>query len=258
MALNIILFISICFNIMFFAVGVKFILYRGGMKYLKLVVGNVVKHRKIISGTKASVNRVKGFDNYKTTDEDIVFFGDSITHLGEWNEYFPRMSCRNRGNGGDKTYHILNRIDQIIKGNPKKIFLLVGINDLIGQVKKDEIIANYERILNRFTSEIPNTKVYAESILPMNTVIADDVYVRNYKTVITATNTDIEEVNTKIEELCRKYNVTYVDAYSKLINQEGQMPEGYTVDGVHLYQEGYLALADILKEYVTEYERVSA
>ncbi|MDR7869043.1 MAG: GDSL-type esterase/lipase family protein [Sporomusaceae bacterium] len=98
----------------------------------------------------------------------VVFLGDSITYGGDWEDLFPATLVENRGIGGDTTLGLLNRLDQVIALKPSQIFLMIGMNDLCYNRPIPEVIANYRRILGRFREELPDTKVYVQSVLPFN------------------------------------------------------------------------------------------
>src|SRR5262245_42410399 len=79
-----------------------------------------------------------GYDRWRTQfdilpppHDSIVFLGDSITELCHWSELLQNPSVLNRGIGGDTTQDILNRVDQIYRLRPQKLFLMIGVNDLI-------------------------------------------------------------------------------------------------------------------------------
>ena len=55
--------------------------------------------------------------------DSIVFLGDSMTDNGNWKDLFPHEHVINMGIGGDTTQGLLNRLPQVIRLKPKKIFL---------------------------------------------------------------------------------------------------------------------------------------
>ena len=80
---------------------------------------------------------------------DIVFLGNSLTEGGKWNDYFAGTesklnkkggAIRNRGIIGDTAEGIADRLDEITKGAPKKIFLLCGVNDISHNLTVDEVV----------------------------------------------------------------------------------------------------------------------
>ena len=63
-------------------------------------------------------------------NQSIIFLGDSLTEWFELGKYFPGLAIINEGIAGDTTYGVLQRLEAIIKKPAKKIFLMIGINDI--------------------------------------------------------------------------------------------------------------------------------
>ena len=63
-------------------------------------------------------------------DADVIFLGDSITYGGDWAEYFPELSVCKLAVPGDSLEQILYRADMIEKLQPKKVFVLAGVNNI--------------------------------------------------------------------------------------------------------------------------------
>src|ERR1700742_5027583 len=59
------------------------------------------------------------------TGKDI-FFGDSITEMGDWKKVTGDSTVLNRGIGGDITYGLLKRLKDITDRQPAKLFILIG------------------------------------------------------------------------------------------------------------------------------------
>ena len=70
------------------------------------------------------------FETLPKSKKDIIFLGNSITDNCEWAELFNNPHIKNRGIGGDDTDGILERLSDITSGQPAKIFLMIGTNDL--------------------------------------------------------------------------------------------------------------------------------
>ncbi|MEN6412212.1 MAG: GDSL-type esterase/lipase family protein [Veillonellales bacterium] len=161
----------------------------------------------------------------------VVFLGDSITDEGKWSKLFPSSPVENRGIGGDTTLGVLNRLNQIIASNPKEIFLMIGTNDLCFGRPIPEIISNYSLILTRFQTELPNTKIYIQSVLPFNDTLFPSRSLR--------TNNNINELNRQIKGLAKEYDYPYIDLAPVFTTPDGQLPARYTKDGLHLNNAGY-------------------
>jgi len=96
---------------------------------------------------------------------DIVFLGNSITHYGEWAEIFDNDNIKNRGISGDSAEGVYERLDPIVKGKPKKIFLLIGVNNLSRDFTVDSVLNTIVKIADKIRRRDTSYKtVYPERI----------------------------------------------------------------------------------------------
>lgn len=154
---------------------------------------------------------------------DIVFLGDSLTECFPLAEMFPRAPVKNRGISGDTTHGILKRLHQAITGRPRKLFLMVGTNDLGFGYSQEHILSNYTEILVRIKREAPDTQVFVQSLLPRHKKFARQ----------------IQAVNQEIEELARRYGYTFLDLFPDFANTEDGLRSKFTNDDLHLLHAGY-------------------
>lgn len=184
------------------------------------------------------------FEVLPICSSDIVFLGNSITDGCEWGELFDNRHVKNRGISADRTAWLLERLDPIIAGHPKKLFLMIGTNDLAGGMSPEQIVSDVARLIDRFQRESKWTKIYVQSILPVN---GDDFskYPDHY-----AHGHLIVTTNKLLEALCDQTGVTYLDIWGALADDEGRLDKCYTNDGLHLMGEGYLVWRDAIKSYV--------
>lgn len=183
-------------------------------------------------------------------EENIVFFGDSITYRYNIKESFSDHYIVNKGINGHSTNDLLNRLDtDVIEYNPSKVFLLIGVNDLSGFIDKETVVDNIKKIIEKITEKRSKTKIYVESIYPINRRILTE---KEYPIDEVLTNDLIKETNELIKELCKDKDLTYIDVYDELIDDEGNLKEEYTVEGQHLTDEGYKKVTEVLKKYVDE------
>lgn len=181
-------------------------------------------------------------------DENIVFFGDSITKKYTVEEFFQDKFVINSGISGDKTEDLINRIENdVYKYNPSKVFILIGINDLNHNVDEEKIINNIQKIVNGIKLKRKYTKIYIESIYPINRNTFNE---KEYEFNENITNDKIKEINKKLENLCKENDVEYIDVFSKLIDEEGNLKEIYTIEGLHLNDLGYFRITKELEKYI--------
>lgn len=192
----------------------------------------------------------------KTEDNNrqntILFLGDSLTYNYKINEFFEGYKTFNSGISGNKTTDILNDLEnRVYKYNSTKVFLLIGINDLKNGISNDEVLNNIEIIIKKIKENSKDTIIYVESLYP----ISDEKDKKNIKKIVPKTdNNEIKETNKKLNELCKKYNIKYINVYDKLLNDKGSLKKDYTTDGLHLNDLGYFKVTKVLEKYVSEKE----
>lgn len=179
-----------------------------------------------------------------TSKSDIIFLGNSITNGGEWAELLGNPHAKNRGISGDTTQGVLDRLSTITKGKPSKIFLLIGTNDFARGKSVDEVAKNVEKIVERVKRESPKTKLYVQSVFPVNPKFNKFLGHMNRQK-------DIAALNAKIKAVAARHGVTYIDVYKSLVipSTDVMNPE-YTNDGLHLLGKGYLKWVEVLKPYL--------
>ena len=182
------------------------------------------------------------YEALPNTNNEIVFLGDSITDFGRWNEMFQNINIKNRGIRGDRTDGVLERLSEIVSSSPDKIFLMIGINDLSSKKKISEIVSNYEKILRYVIEKTPHTKIFVQSVLPVNENIPDRLG--------HAKKEDVIKLNTELKELCSRYGIKYIDLFRLFRNDNDQFKEEYTIDGLHPNGKGYLVWKSAIERYV--------
>ena len=232
--MNKLLKFSILVNVIFIAIVLFLFMKIGSPRYLFYLIKN--RGQGIVS---LKNHRTSHLNTLKISDNQIVMLGNSITAECEWAELLQNKSIVNRGIIGDGTFDILDRLTPIIQAKPRKIFLLIGVNDLLFH-PLSTIGKNYEKIVKRIKTQTPETALYLESVLPIH----NDLRRNGLK------NADIDALNGQIFELSKKYNATYIDLASKLKNTEGGLQEDLSLDGIHLNGKGYMILGENLRKYM--------
>lgn len=192
-------------------------------------------------------SRLERLERYTYNKESIVFLGDSITSRCDLDKYFPNYNVYNSGIAGNMTKDILDNMEnRVFVYNPTKVFMLIGTNDLVySGLDNDGIKNNIEEIINKIYEKNSNTKIYLESIYPVNNSL-------NKEIVETRTNDNIKDLNNKIEKICNNNKCTYINMYDNLTDKNGNIKRIYTVDGLHLNKIGYKVVASKLTKYLNE------
>jgi len=181
---------------------------------------------------------------------DVVFIGDSITHMfgglpkseiingGEtWDKYYGNLNVVNMGFGWDRTQNVLWRLNNgEFEGiNPKVAVLLIGTNNLAGTKNARantpaEIAAGIEAICETIHSKAPECKIILLGVLPRS----PEKFVKS-----------IRQINKLISELDNKDYITFVNFGSKISDKKGLPIKDYMLDdGVHPNEKGYQVWAE--------------
>jgi lysophospholipase L1-like esterase len=171
---------------------------------------------------------------------EIIFLGNSLTEAGEWQELTRNPKVKNRGISGDVTYGLIARLDEVLSSKPAKIFILTGTNDLKRGIPVDTITRQFDRMLSIIAAQSPNTKIYLQSVFPVNeTMISKD-----YRRI---NNMLVQQLNELLKKLSLKHQIIYVDVQSILKDEQGNLKKEYTHDGIHLWPDAYIHWARFLQ-----------
>ena len=183
------------------------------------------------------------FDELPIGKKDIVMLGNSLTDGCEFNELLGNRHIKNRGIVGDIVQGLIDRIDPIIKGQPKKLFIMTGVNDISHDVTADSIARAMEKLIVMVKKGSPRTKIYLQSLLPFN----NDV--REWK-LLKGRDHVVVEANVLLEQVAKRQGVTWINLYPLFADEQGRLRADLTNDGLHLMGKGYLIWRDAIKPYV--------
>lgn len=222
------------------------------MKKLILIICAVIGIQESLAqtGIMDSVYRPRTYDlqveqfrSYPNSPNDVIFLGNSLTAYTNWNELLGLANVRNRGISGDTTFGVLERLDEITEGKPAKVFILIGINDISRNVPSVLILRNYNKILQKIKSQSPNTKIYIQTLLPVNNTFTR--YPNHYNK-----DQEIAAVNQGLKDLAENEKIELIDLNPFFLDQDDRLSKKYTEEGLHLNSQGYLLWAEILKPYL--------
>jgi len=191
------------------------------------------------------------FDSYF---DDAVFFGDSLTYGMTAN--FPIdsdnvIACKGASIrtmmqkvelSGKEEMGTVNAIGEVVDREPKKIYIMLGINGLAWMTTQ-QVIDDYEELIDRIRIANPYAKIYMQSIFPVSKFKeqSDDRY-NNYK---------IDKINNALLNLASEKQVYFLDTNSILKDEKGNLSSEFTnaSDGIHINQEAY----ELWYEYLCEH-----
>ncbi|MFD0941256.1 GDSL-type esterase/lipase family protein [Pedobacter boryungensis] len=184
------------------------------------------------------VEQVAKFKADPKSKKDYIFLGNSITAGTDWAKLLNLPQAKNRGISGDITFGVLERLQDVIDGKPKKIFILIGINDVSRNVPDSIILSNYKKIIERIRKGSKKTQIYFNTLLPVNASF--EKFKNHY-----GKDNHILWLNSEIRKLAAK-KVTIIDLYPQFLDKDNHLRAELTKDGLHLIPEGYKVWADFL------------
>lgn len=191
----------------------------------------------------------------KQGDCDLVFIGDSITEGWEtagkevWQTYYGGRKAVNLGIGGDRTQHVLWRLDH---GNiegiaPKLAVMMIGTNNIGGNTAPsatrdtpEQIAEGVKAIVERLRTKLPDTKVLLLGIFPRGE--QKDSALRQI-TVAT---------NELLAKLADDKTVYYLDIGPKFLTEDGTLTKEVMPDLVHLTPKSYAVWAEAIEPMVAK------
>jgi lysophospholipase L1-like esterase len=197
----------------------------------------------------------------KKGEAELVFLGDSITHGWDgkgkavWEKYWAPLKAANFGIGGDRTEHVLWRMEN---GNfdglkPKEIVLMIGTNNTghQGRAQKELDGATYQctaqqtadgvkAIVNKLKEKCPGAKILVLAIFPRGEKPTDKYRQQN------------EETNAIIKKLADNKTVFFMDINAKFLERDGTLSKDIMPDLLHPNEKGYEIWAEAIAPKVKE------
>ena len=166
---------------------------------------------------------------------DLIFIGDSITHGWEgkgkaiWEKYYIKRNAVNLGIGGDRTQHVLWRLDNgnIKNINPKVAVVMIGTNNSgNGRNSAEEMIDGVTAVIEKLRTKLPKTEILLLDIFP-----------RGQR--INAQRGKILQVNQVLSRLDSRPHVTFLRIGQNFVSPDGSIAKDIMPDFLHLTPNGY-------------------
>lgn len=210
-------------------------------------------------------------DNRTVREGSTVFLGDSLTEYAVWQDVFGKkelinsvelntkslnpilsdsstgIDTANLGVACDTTQKLLLRLEEAYKHKPKKIFLLIGINDITLGFDLAGLAERHRQIIHTIRTESPNTILYVESIFPVGKDIRE-----HFESMPVTFKDDIIKANQTLQKISEEENAHFLNPYEVMNDGRGYLRKEYTVDETHLTELGYSVWFNYLRPYVME------
>lgn len=178
---------------------------------------------------------------------DLLMIGDSITHGWEgagkatWEKYYGKRNAVNLGIGGDRTQHVIWRLQNgNIKGiSPKLAVLMIGTNNSRDNTP-EEIAEGIETIVTLLRKELPEMKILILAIFSRGPNNDDPRRQVNEKT------------NAIIEKLADGKMVHFLNINDKFLEDDGTLPKEIMPDLLHPKEKGYAIWAEAVEPTIAK------
>lgn len=195
--------------------------------------------------TELYYQRASLFDALGVDSTDIVFLGNSLTHGCEWHELLGMANVKNRGINGDIVEGVRERAGSVVNGHPAKIFLLIGANDVSHDLTADSIATATLELIDYIRETTPQTKLYVQSMLPINNSFGRYRLMKDKEQVI-------RDINSIVKPAVEERGLTWIELHSHFTDADGNLRQDLTNDGLHLLAPGYMIWREIVLPYVKE------
>ena len=185
----------------------------------------------------------------------IVFAGSSLMEMFPVEKLLRErgvdVTVYNRGIGGYVTQEMLEHLDVCVTDlQPRRVFINIGTNDLSNAaISLEELMGRYDEIITTIEQRVPGVEIYLMAYYPINYEAAEDFM---KPCLLIRTNEKINAANALVEQLARKHGQKYIDVNRALKDEQGRLKAEYTIEGMHIKEEGYRAIMDDLLPYVIE------
>lgn len=173
-----------------------------------------LRYERLNSGEEAITNQ---FD-------DVIIMGDSRAEgFVDYGVLNTSSVIAERGATIDE---ITNNMDKLVNLNPKKIILSYGMNDVIDYSGDAKAFGTkYREILTQLKAALPDTKIYINSVFPVQSVAVSQKPSLQY----------IGSFNEEFEAICGEMGFTYIDNTNLAQSNSGH----YAPDGIHVDRTFY-------------------
>lgn len=213
------------------------------------------------SHQKQMIEQYRILNQYAEKGE-ILFTGSSLMEQFPLNELLQsngmHLVAYNRGVSGFTTQDMLSCMEEQVFGTePSIIFINIGTNDIANpNLTFEEALAgmliNYREILARIKERLPRTEVYVMAYYPVNEI--DDFVPDEVKKTMfcNRNNRNIVVANREVEKLAVEMGYRFINVNDGLCDERGVLRKEYTIEGIHMYANGYQTVLQNLKMYLIE------
>jgi beta-glucosidase len=169
----------------------------------------------------------------KEGNVDLLMIGDSITHgwesagKAEWDTYYAKRNAVNMGFSGDRTQHVLWRLENghLAGISPKLAVIMIGTNNF-GDNTAEEIAEGVKAIVAKLRATLPDMKILLLAIFPRTDVDKDN-------------QEKLRQATALFAPAAEDPMVEFLDINRAFLNREGVLTKEVMPDFLHPNELGY-------------------
>ncbi len=194
--------------------------------------------------------------NQNVKKGEILFTGSSLMEQFPVNELLMTNGMDqvvyNRGIGGFTTTDMLQHMEEMVFGTePSRIFINIGTNDIGSpEYQLEALLERYEEIIVRIQERLPEAEINMMAYYPVNETDKIPEGEWGKTAFVTRTNENINIANAAIENLAAKKGCRFINVNEGLADERGKLKKEYTIEGIHMYANGYQVVLQNLKKYL--------
>lgn len=194
--------------------------------------------------------------NQNVKKGEILFTGSSLMEQFPINELLMTNGMDqviyNRGIGGFTTTDMLENMEEMVFGTePSRIFINIGTNDIGSpDYRLEALMERYEEIIFRIQERLPETEITMMAYYPVNETDKVPEGEWGKTAFVTRTNENIAIANEAVEKLAAKKGCRFINVNEGLTDERGKLKKEFTIEGIHMYANGYQVVLDNLKQYL--------
>lgn len=185
-------------------------------------------------------------EQVRNSNAGLLMIGDSIMQGWEdeghalWQQFYEKRQAVNLGFDGDRTDHLLWRLENgEVEGiAPKIAVVLIGTNDIAMGRSARHTASGIQAILSALQRRLPDTKIVLLSIFPRSATRYDRL------------RQTIDATNDLIAHYADSKQVFYLDLTKQFVDEKGYIPKELMPDFVHPSKLGYQIWAETMEETI--------
>lgn len=159
----------------------------------------------------------------------------------------------NRGVGGSTSFDLMEHIDEcVFELQPDYIYINIGTNDMnMPDYTEEGLIGRYRRILGEIRQRLPDAKLFLLAYYPVNPAVAENnPFMKEALRV--RSNARIRSANEAVRKLAEETGARFLDLNAGITDENGCLKAEYTVEGMHMYADGYVPVLEALLPWLPE------